>query len=38
MKKLKMMDPSSGMNIVYDGAENISLADYKLMNWRNIHE
>ncbi len=37
MRKLKLMEPSLGMNIVYDGTENMTLADYKLMNWRKIH-
>jgi predicted AAA+ superfamily ATPase len=37
MKKLKAMDPSLTMNIVYDGSENVSLADYKVMNWRKLH-
>ena len=37
MKKLKALDNSLGMNIVYDGSESLSLADYRLINWRKIH-
>jgi predicted AAA+ superfamily ATPase len=37
MKKLKAIDPSLKMNLVYDGSENVTLADYKVMNWRKLH-
>ncbi len=37
MKKLKAIDSSLKMNLVYDGSENVALADYKVMNWRKLH-
>lgn len=38
MKKLKAFDPSLKINLVYDGSENVALSDYRVMNWRRIHE
>ncbi len=38
MKKLKAKDTSLNMHLIYNGKENVSLADYKVMNWRNIHD
>ena len=37
MKKLNAIDPTLKMNVVYDGSENVALADYKVMNWRKLH-
>lgn len=38
MKKLKAKDSSLNMHLIYNGKENVSLADFKVMNWRNIHD
>ena len=38
MKKLKMLDTSFDMRIIYDGAENVTLKDYSVVNWRNMHD
>jgi len=37
MKKLKALDPSIKMRVVYDGKEEVALSDYSVVNWRNIH-
>ncbi len=37
MKKLNLLDPSLKMNIIYNGDENVRLADYSLFNWRKVH-
>jgi len=37
MKKLKAIDPSLKINLIYDGAENVTLTDYKVKNWRQLH-
>lgn len=37
MKKLKALDPSIKMRLVYDGKEEAALSDYSVVNWRNIH-
>jgi uncharacterized protein len=38
MRKLNQVDPSLKMNIVYNGDESVSLADYRLYNWRKMHD
>lgn len=38
MKKLRGMDESLEMNIINNGAENISLSAYNVYNWRQIHK
>ena len=38
MKKLNSLDPTIRMNVIYNGAENISLSDYSVFNWRNLHK
>ena len=37
MKKLKDIDPSLSMNIVYNGEENIKLTELEVKNWRSLH-
>lgn len=37
MKKLKDIDPSLSMNLVYNGDENIKLTELEVKNWRNLH-
>jgi predicted AAA+ superfamily ATPase len=37
MKKLKDIDPSLSMNIVYNGEENIKLTELEVKNWRTLH-
>lgn len=38
MKKLKILDSSFDMRIIYDGAENVTLKDYSVVNWMNMHD
>ncbi|MBP6448171.1 MAG: ATP-binding protein [Saprospiraceae bacterium] len=38
MKKLKALDSALKMNLVYDGSESVTLAEYRVMNWRKLHE
>jgi uncharacterized protein len=38
MKKLKALDPTLKMNLVYDGSESVTLSEYRVMNWRKLHE
>lgn len=38
MKKLKALDPTLKMNLVYDGSESATLSEYRVMNWRKLHE
>ena len=38
MKKLKILDTSFDMRIIYDGAENVTLKDYSVVNWMNMHD
>ena len=37
MKKLRTIDPSLKMNLVYDGSENVTLTDLQVRNWRHLH-
>lgn len=37
MKKLKLFDPTLEIKVVYDGKEEVTLKDYSVVNWRNIH-
>ncbi len=37
MKKLKDIDPSLSMNLVYNGDENIKLTELEVKNWRSLH-
>lgn len=37
MKKLNQLEPLMKMNIIYNGDENVRLADYSLFNWRKLH-
>ncbi|MBK8349320.1 MAG: ATP-binding protein [Saprospiraceae bacterium] len=37
MKKLKDIDPSLSMNLVYNGDENIKLTELDFKNWRSLH-
>lgn len=37
MKKLKDIDPSLSMNLVYNGDENIKLIELEVKNWRSLH-
>ncbi|MFZ1456047.1 MAG: ATP-binding protein [Saprospiraceae bacterium] len=38
MKKLKALDSALKMNLVYNGSESVTLAEYRVMNWRKLHE
>ena len=38
MKKLKALDSALKMNLVYNGSESVTLAEYMVMNWRKLHE
>jgi len=37
MKKLKDIDPSLSMNLVYNGEENVKLTELEVKNWRSLH-
>lgn len=37
MKKLKLLDPTMDIKVIYDGKEEVALSDYSVINWRNIH-
>ena len=37
MKKLKDIDPSLSMNLVYNGDVNIKLTELEVKNWRSLH-
>lgn len=38
MSKLRNLDSSLLMNIVYSGDQNLKLKDYSVVNWRKIHQ
>ena len=38
MKKLKALDPTLKINLIYDGTESVALSDFNLKNWRKLHE
>jgi predicted AAA+ superfamily ATPase len=38
MKKLKALDPTLKINLVYDGTESVALSEFNLKNWRKLHE
>lgn len=38
MKKLKALDPTLKINLIYDGTESAALSDFNLKNWRKLHE
>jgi predicted AAA+ superfamily ATPase len=37
MKKLKDIDPSLSMNLVYNGEDNVKLTELEVKNWRSLH-
>jgi len=37
MKKLKDIDPSLSMNLVYNGEANVKLTELEVKNWRSLH-
>jgi len=38
MKKLRVLDPKLSIQLIYDGNENVVLKDYKVVNWRQMHQ
>ncbi|MBK8625146.1 MAG: ATP-binding protein [Saprospiraceae bacterium] len=38
MKKLKALDPTLKINLIYDGTESVALSEFNLKNWRKLHE
>jgi uncharacterized protein len=38
MRKMNALDPKLLMGIIYDGHEQVSLSDYSLYNWRQVHD
>jgi predicted AAA+ superfamily ATPase len=38
MKKLKSLDPDLRIHLLYNGEQNVTLNDYRVSNWRHIHD
>ncbi len=38
MKKLKALDPTLKINLIYDGTESVALSEFNLKNWRKLHD